>query len=243
MRRLGDEHPVRHPDDPPRLAQDDLDLARVAVESLGELDRLGPGFDAVRSTTAPSAFETTFCVTTRTSSSRRGSAPGVPAIASPMSPGRSSPRRTSGMPSSARTEIEPGVGRPPPSTVGQPTPSRSGAVDSTKTRSSGVSRSMVSGPSELDVADAGGLGERPMGGPAAGPEGDVDDVGRSEAEGVGARPVPVGDEDDGRRRPRAGPRRARRWRRRSRTAGRPAGPGSPRRHRPRRLARLRGTRR
>ena len=46
VRRLGDEHAVLHPDDAARLAQDDLDLARVAVEALGELDRLGPGLDA-----------------------------------------------------------------------------------------------------------------------------------------------------------------------------------------------------
>ena len=37
--------PLRHPDDPPRLAQDDLDLARIAVAALGELDRLGPRLD------------------------------------------------------------------------------------------------------------------------------------------------------------------------------------------------------
>ena len=45
MRRLGDEDAVRHPDDPPGLAQHDLDLARVAVESLGERDGLRPGLD------------------------------------------------------------------------------------------------------------------------------------------------------------------------------------------------------
>jgi hypothetical protein len=42
---LGDDHPVRHPDDPDRLAQDHLDLARIAVPALGEGDRLGPRLD------------------------------------------------------------------------------------------------------------------------------------------------------------------------------------------------------
>ena len=37
--------PLRHPDDPARLAQDDLDLARVAVPALGEGDRLGARLD------------------------------------------------------------------------------------------------------------------------------------------------------------------------------------------------------
>ena len=45
MRGLGDEHAVLHPDHASGLAQDDLDLARVAVEALGELDRLPPGSD------------------------------------------------------------------------------------------------------------------------------------------------------------------------------------------------------
>ena len=45
VRRLGDEHAVGHPHDPPRLAQHDLDLAGVAVAALGELDRLGSRLD------------------------------------------------------------------------------------------------------------------------------------------------------------------------------------------------------
>ena len=45
MGRLGDEHAVGHPDDASRLAQDDLDLAGIAVVALGELDRLGSRLD------------------------------------------------------------------------------------------------------------------------------------------------------------------------------------------------------
>ena len=42
MRGLGDDHAVGHAHDPARLAQDDLDLARVAVPALRE----GDGFRA-----------------------------------------------------------------------------------------------------------------------------------------------------------------------------------------------------
>ena len=46
VRRLGDEDAVLHADDAPRLAQHDLDLARVAVVALGELERLRSRHDA-----------------------------------------------------------------------------------------------------------------------------------------------------------------------------------------------------
>ena len=46
VRRLGDEHAVLHAHDAAGLAEDDLDLARVAVEALGELERLLAGDDA-----------------------------------------------------------------------------------------------------------------------------------------------------------------------------------------------------
>ena len=46
VRRLGDEDAVLHADDPSGLAEDDLDLAGIAVEALGELDGLRPGVDA-----------------------------------------------------------------------------------------------------------------------------------------------------------------------------------------------------
>ena len=42
---LGDDHPVRHAHDAAGLAQDHLDLARVAVPALGERDRLGARLD------------------------------------------------------------------------------------------------------------------------------------------------------------------------------------------------------
>ena len=45
VRGLRDEHAVRHPDDPPGLAQDDLDLAGVAIPALGKLDGLRARFD------------------------------------------------------------------------------------------------------------------------------------------------------------------------------------------------------
>ena len=67
----------------------------------------GRGSIVVRSTIAPSAFETTFCVTTRTSSSARGSAPAVDRRAATNSPSRSSPGRISGIPSRAITDSRP----------------------------------------------------------------------------------------------------------------------------------------
>jgi hypothetical protein len=44
--RLRDEDPVRHPNDPPRLAQDDLDLAGIAVVTGRELDGFRSWVDA-----------------------------------------------------------------------------------------------------------------------------------------------------------------------------------------------------
>jgi hypothetical protein len=44
---LGDQDAVRHPYDAPRFAQDDLDLARIAIPALGEGDGLGPRLDRV----------------------------------------------------------------------------------------------------------------------------------------------------------------------------------------------------
>ena len=46
VRRLGDQHAVRHADDAAGLAQDDLDLAGVAVELGRELDGLRARVDA-----------------------------------------------------------------------------------------------------------------------------------------------------------------------------------------------------
>ena len=64
------------------------------------------GVTVVRSTTAPSAFDTIFWVTTSTSSRVSGNAPAVRWIALPMKTPRSSPSRISGIPSSARIRID-----------------------------------------------------------------------------------------------------------------------------------------
>ena len=66
--RLGDQHAALHAHDPARLAQDDLDLAGVAVPGRRpSRSPAGDGSTVRRSTTAPSALDTTFWVTTRTS--------------------------------------------------------------------------------------------------------------------------------------------------------------------------------
>ena len=54
-----------------RLTQHELHLARVLAPALGPFDGPRPRLDRARSTTRPSALQTTFWVTTRTSSSRR----------------------------------------------------------------------------------------------------------------------------------------------------------------------------
>ena len=104
--------PFVHPDDPLRVAQDQLDLAGVAVPSLGERDRLGPRLDGRRdrrSRPRPSR---------RPSGSRRGRRPrgpgwprASPRSAATISCGRSSPGTTSGMPSRAMTSIRDGSRR------------------------------------------------------------------------------------------------------------------------------------
>ena len=45
VRRLGDQDAVGHPDDAARLAQDDFDLARIAVPALGERQRFRSRLD------------------------------------------------------------------------------------------------------------------------------------------------------------------------------------------------------
>ena len=123
-----------------------------------------------------------------------------------MMAGRSSPAWISGMPVRAtmprasRASARPSSAsrtRPP-----QPTPRRSGAFELDEDQVLG--RVEVDGErrlGDLDVSGAGGLGAIAVGGAAARPEGGLDDVGRPEGEGVGPRPVAVGDEDDGRCRP------------------------------------------
>ncbi len=93
----------------------------------------GDGSTVRRSTTAPSALDTTFWVTTRTSPGRAGSAPGVASSASPIIPSRSSPSWISGRPASAITST-----RAPRR---QSTCRASGAAASASSRSSGVSTS------------------------------------------------------------------------------------------------------
>ena len=98
--RLADHHAVVHAHDARALAQHDLDDARVLLPLLGDLLRERARLDASsRSTMRPSAFETTFCVTTRTSPS--SNARPWRCAAPRMSAARSSPGRTSGMPSMA----------------------------------------------------------------------------------------------------------------------------------------------
>ena len=145
-----------------------------------------PGTTPVRSMTAPSALDTIFWVTTSTSPSVSGRAPGVRSMASPMRPPTASPMRTSGIPSRARTEIGDGSAGTHAlrldrldehEVVGRIEVDRERAVD-------------------LDVRRADCLGRGSMGAPAARPEREVDDVGRPERERVRAAAVPVGDEDD-----------------------------------------------
>ena len=194
--------------------------------------------------TAPSALDTIFWVTTSTSSSVSGRAPGVRSMASPMRPPTASPMRTSGIPSRARTEIGDGSAGTHAlrldrldehEVVGRIEVDRERAVD-------------------LDVGRAGGLGGGSMGAPAARPEREVDDAGRPERERVRAAAVLVGDEDDDRGRgvvpaPSARPpdrsaaRGWRRWRPKSRTAGRSAARGPHPRHLRRRRRALRPGRR
>ena len=73
----------------------------------------GRGSIVSRSTIAPSAFETIFWVTTRTSSGRSGRTPAVASIASPIRPARSSPPTISGMPTSAIASTRPPASAPP----------------------------------------------------------------------------------------------------------------------------------
>ena len=141
--------PVRHPDHPARLAQDDLDLARVPAKRSANSIASGRGSTVVRSTIAPSAFDTTFWVTTSTSSGRSGRSSLVRSRAAQSSAGRSSPATTSGTPSRATIWI-----RPSAVATDQAAPTSSGTRRSTRSRSSGVSTSSESGPSVSSTSRA-----------------------------------------------------------------------------------------
>ena len=138
VRRLGDQHAVLHPHDPAGLAQDDLDLARVAVEALRELDCLRRrGTTVVRSTTAPSALRHDLLGDDQhvIGGERQGARRPLDRVAD---------ERAEVV---ARADLGHTLERDDPDRTAQPTPRRSASVDSTRTRSSGVSRSIVSGPS------------------------------------------------------------------------------------------------
>ena len=101
----------------------------------------GRGSTVVRSTTAPSAFETIFWVTTRTSSSRSGSTPPV-ALERVAEDRREVVARDDLRDPVEGDDLDPSVGRP-----GQRASAAPVASDSTSSRSSGVSMSRDSGPS------------------------------------------------------------------------------------------------
>ena len=91
VRGLGDHDAVVHAHDAPGLAQHDLDLARIAVPALGELDRLGPRLDrrsGRRSRPRPSRRPSGSRPARRRSRQRQD--PGVRSMASPI---RSRPGR------------------------------------------------------------------------------------------------------------------------------------------------------
>src|SRR5436190_24016265 len=137
----------------------------------------------VRSTTAPSAFDTTFWVTTITSSTVSGRTPPVRWIAFAMKTPRSSPSRISGIPSSATTRT-------------------SRSADTETTCSFGLGRfdedEIVGGVEidgqralELDDGRSAGPCRGYMRTPAAAPEREIDDIGRSQPEGVGPGEVAI----------------------------------------------------
>src|SRR5262245_3987747 len=140
---------------------------------------------------APSAFETIFCVTTRTSSSLSGNASGVHSIASPRNAATSSPGTTSGMPSSATTSMRPSAGIDHLEQVVSAIAERLdqeqivGRVDVEAERSV-----------DLDVASPDVPGARLVGGPAVAAEGQLDRVGRREQKRVRAAVMAIRGEDD-----------------------------------------------
>src|SRR3954454_5673907 len=118
--------------------------------------------------TAPSAFDTIFWVTTRTSSAVSGVTPGVRAMAFAMMSPRSSPIRISGMPRSARTVIA--------------CSAHIGCRLRERFDEDEVVRGVEvhgEGAVDLEVGGAGRLSREAMGGAAAGTERDADRVGRA----------------------------------------------------------------
>ena len=151
----------------------------------------GRGSTVVRSTIAPSALETIFCVTTRTSSSRSGVAPGVRSMASPRNAATSSPGTTSGMPSRATTSRRPSAGIRGLEHLGRLAGQRLdeqqvvGRVDVEAERSV-----------ELDIARPDRLGAGLVRCPAVAAERGIDRVGRSDDEAVRAAAVAIRRQDD-----------------------------------------------
>src|SRR6185503_18806746 len=146
----------------------------------------GRGSIVVRSTIAPSALDTTFWVTTTTSSWRSGRIPSVCASAATMRAARSSPGEISGMPSSAMTSR------------------RDGSRSATERADCRLGGEQVGG--RVEVEGQGSVQLQPArpgrGGPrrvrrAAGlPERRVDLAWRADEERVRSTPVPVRDDRD-----------------------------------------------
>ena len=193
---LGDQHAVGHPDDPRASRRTTSTWRGSRSQRAANSIASGRGSTPVRSTTAPSAFDTTFWVTTSTSSSRQrqGAGRAVRGRRRSARPGRR-PRRSPGCRPSGDDLDAAGASA---GTEAPPAPSIS-----TRTRSSGVSRSTASGAVDLDVAARPPRRPRPRwAARLPDPKANVDDVRRPERQGVGAGPVAVGDEDDDRcRRP------------------------------------------
>ena len=138
MRRFGDQDAVGHAHDATRLAQDDLDLARIAVPASRR--SRSPRAAARRSSgrrRRPRPWRRPSGSRPARRPSVSGRTPGVRSMASPISAARSSPGRISGIPSRARTR--------------DGTVSRQGSPPRRSTRRArgrpGVSMSKISGPS------------------------------------------------------------------------------------------------
>ena len=173
--RLGDQDAVRHADDAPRLAQDDLDLARVSVELGREFDGLGTWVDAgevddgalrLRDDLLGDDENIVLAERQHARSPFEGVADERPEVVAEADLGDAIERRAR---RSRRPRSRSGLGRRRGRGRGrQATPSRSGAAASTSSRSSGVSRSSPSGPSSSKIGRAGN--GRPLrGAPRANP--------------------------------------------------------------------------
>ena len=190
VRRLRDQDAVLPADDPASLAQHDLELARVAVPACREFDRLrAAARSVVRSTIAPSALETIFWVTTRTSSSRERQRLGGAADERATSrAGRSSPGPN------LRDAVQgEDLDDWPAASSSRPRGRRPRM--SASSRSSGVSTSKASGPSTSTYDAPAAAASRGVRRPAVLAEAERDGVGRRHQQRVRPRAVAVGHED------------------------------------------------